>query len=183
MTSYEGALDQTWTELGPDSSSQAYETEGWRATSTGGEFSLIEFAGIWSGEETQGDAPQRADQAEGLFRALGMWGGYLDGTWFPHGFRGTFDWAGDWTVPGEEIHTFALDGISVCRGGVVADITVVQRAGQCPGPVPVGGILHLETGGHVVEIDFASTVDCSGCWPWTLDGVEQPAPVCSFGFS
>ena len=183
VTSFEGQLAQTWTDTGPQSSSQIYETGAWRSTSTGGEFSLIEFEGSWSTDETQGDDAFRADEAEGLFRALGMWGGYLDGTWLPHGFRGSYDWSGDWTDPGEEIHVFALDGVAVCRGAVTVDATVIQRSGDCPGPVPVDGGVRLETGGHVAEIDFASSTNCSGCWPWTLDGVDQAAPICSTGFN
>ncbi len=75
-----------------------------------------------------------------------------------------------------------MDAVVICRSAITAAVEVVQTTGVCFSPVPDAGSVQIEADGHVAEIDFSSSTDCSGCWEWTLDGVVQPDPTCSHGF-
>lgn len=184
-TSYQGSLGQVWWREEVTSERTDLRTEstslGWTVRSEGEDFDDLAFSGTWSACETLADVPGRCDAADGFFKLSGSKRGYLDGSIFPFGLRGHYEWSGSWTVDGVLEHAFAADVVVACRGPLRAAI-VVQQSGGCPGSVPDAGSIRLEARGHVFEVDFASVHDCSNCWPWTLDGVPQEERVCSHGF-
>jgi len=150
-------------------------SDSWLATYSGSAFSEIEFAGSWHVLEAA-DLTWREDETSGLLRLNGTPDGFVDLA-LPFGISGSYDWTGDWGTKGLEVHTFEFDGLVRCRGAMTATIEM-RQSGLCFNDLPDGGAIRLEANGHVAEFDFGGASDCSGCWPWTLDGVAQADPIC-----
>ncbi|MCO4770566.1 MAG: hypothetical protein KDA24_11100 [Deltaproteobacteria bacterium] len=110
-----------------------------------------------------------------LMDALPQADGYPAHRLFPEG------WDGRWSMErlGDdvgELWTLDADVHVRCRGPLQYAWTMEAR-GDCEGE-PESGTVMARAGGVELQVDGEADTTCDGCLDYTLDGVEQPAPLC-----
>jgi hypothetical protein len=80
------------------------------------------------------------------------------------------------------LHRFEFGGEAVCRGELHAVVEVLDLVEDgCLNNTPEEGTMELNVDGSTARIDFSDSTDCTGCFPWSLDGEEQPGLACAPG--
>ncbi len=178
---FEGNLRRSWDRSDPAAWTEVAEASGW-AVSGGAAFLLLELDGRWESTHEPGPPERRSEQWTGVMSLAGEFRGSIAAVVFPWGFDGGYTWEGVWPDDaGRDVHHFAAEGRARCRADVVIDLQIVQTPGVCANGLPDGGRGQLTTGGHDAILDLGGGAPCEGCWPWTLDGLLQPEPICMSG--
>jgi len=177
---FEGTLTETWdyTQFPRALTSVG---DGWSVEARGADFDYLEFDGTWTTLEPDGGGVREDEVEADAMVLFGSKRGYLGARNFPRGLRGAYAWSGDYRGD-PEIHRFEFAGDAICRGPLEAVVEVRDVvADGCPNTAPEEGFMELVVDGRVARIEFDDTDDCSGCFPWTLDGDEQPGRACAPG--